>query len=408
MLYSQDPYPDNVSGHFKFYQGGTAPVASTDQARSGTTSGAFTVEQGDPDWPGRCEVVPDSANFVENDDRWFTFSTYLGAAFDTDAGTWQVVTQWKNDGIGSPPLEVSVADDLFYIGGGYGWPGGTDTPVGDKLAQQSLGAATTETWVDWQVHILFSSDPDVGYVEVWKNGAKVLEPWKPPGGTLYPELYSYLKIGYYRDDAIATTATVYHDNWVIGTGPVALWSKESGDGTSSGWVPVVVSHGGTVSATALSAETVTAGTVSSQIATVSDELTVGTWATVENLDVNGTVQSWLTTISFYGVRLRAGGGTEYEWSGQGDGNLWLAYNATYGETTRAVLRVNGDGQVRVCEPAQGIEFGSGGPLDLAGAGTPEGSITAPVGSTYRRTDGGAGTSFYVKESGTGSTGWVGK
>ena len=47
-------------------------------------------------------------------------------------------------------------------------------------------------------------------------------------------------------------------------------------------------------------------------------------------------------------------------------------------------------------------------LDMAGAGSPEGSVTAPVGSTYRRTNGGAATSFYVKESGAGNTGWVGK
>lgn len=47
-------------------------------------------------------------------------------------------------------------------------------------------------------------------------------------------------------------------------------------------------------------------------------------------------------------------------------------------------------------------------LDLVGAGDPNGVYSAPVGSTYRRTDGGAGTSFYVKESGTGNTGWVAK
>ena len=47
-------------------------------------------------------------------------------------------------------------------------------------------------------------------------------------------------------------------------------------------------------------------------------------------------------------------------------------------------------------------------LDLSGSGTPEGVITAPVGATYHRTDGGAGTSFYVKESGTSNTGWVAK
>ena len=43
-----------------------------------------------------------------------------------------------------------------------------------------------------------------------------------------------------------------------------------------------------------------------------------------------------------------------------------------------------------------------------GSGSPEGAVTAPVGAIYSRTDGGAGTSFYVKESGTGNTGWVAK
>lgn len=45
---------------------------------------------------------------------------------------------------------------------------------------------------------------------------------------------------------------------------------------------------------------------------------------------------------------------------------------------------------------------------LAGAGTPEGAITAGIGSIYQRTDGGAATSMYVKESGVGNTGWVAK
>jgi hypothetical protein len=46
--------------------------------------------------------------------------------------------------------------------------------------------------------------------------------------------------------------------------------------------------------------------------------------------------------------------------------------------------------------------------EVEGTGTPEGSLAAGVGSRYRRADGGAGTSLYVKESGTGNTGWVGK
>lgn len=45
---------------------------------------------------------------------------------------------------------------------------------------------------------------------------------------------------------------------------------------------------------------------------------------------------------------------------------------------------------------------------IAGAGSPEGAVSAPVGSFYSRTDGGVGTSFYVKESGAGNTGWAAK
>ena len=47
-------------------------------------------------------------------------------------------------------------------------------------------------------------------------------------------------------------------------------------------------------------------------------------------------------------------------------------------------------------------------LPIVGIGSPEGAVPARVGSLYLRQDGGAGSTFYVKESGTGSTGWVSK
>jgi hypothetical protein len=43
-----------------------------------------------------------------------------------------------------------------------------------------------------------------------------------------------------------------------------------------------------------------------------------------------------------------------------------------------------------------------------GTGSPEGVVTAPIGSFYRNLSGGAGTTLYVKESGAGSTGWAAK
>lgn len=44
----------------------------------------------------------------------------------------------------------------------------------------------------------------------------------------------------------------------------------------------------------------------------------------------------------------------------------------------------------------------------SGSGTPNGVLAAPVGSLYTDTGGGASTTLYVKESGSGNTGWVAK
>jgi hypothetical protein len=46
------------------------------------------------------------------------------------------------------------------------------------------------------------------------------------------------------------------------------------------------------------------------------------------------------------------------------------------------------------------------PKTREGSGSPEGVETAPVGAVYRRLDGTAGAVWYVKETGTGNTGWV--
>ena len=55
-----------------------------------------------------------------------------------------------------------------------------------------------------------------------------------------------------------------------------------------------------------------------------------------------------------------------------------------------------------------MTFGNTASGVYAGTATPEGAVSANVGSIFLRTDGGAGTSLYVKESGSGITGWVAK
>lgn len=58
--------------------------------------------------------------------------------------------------------------------------------------------------------------------------------------------------------------------------------------------------------------------------------------------------------------------------------------------------------------SQRFRPGAGAVIWTSGSGTPEGAVTAPVGSLFTRTDGGANTTLYVKESGSSNTGWVAK
>jgi len=50
--------------------------------------------------------------------------------------------------------------------------------------------------------------------------------------------------------------------------------------------------------------------------------------------------------------------------------------------------------------------GTAKPAVCQGSGTPEGAVTAPIGSIFMRSDGGVSSSLYVKQSGTGNTGWA--
>ena len=78
----------------------------------------------------------------------------------------------------------------------------------------------------------------------------------------------------------------------------------------------------------------------------------------------------------------------------------LADDSAYTDVYAANF-VNGTGTGQFGWSGTGVRIRSG-------TGSPEGAISAPVGSLWLRDDGGANTTLYVKESGTGNTGWVAK
>jgi hypothetical protein len=86
--------------------------------------------------------------------------------------------------------------------------------------------------------------------------------------------------------------------------------------------------------------------------------------------------------------------------------------ATYVDVTGEVYSDDFSTQKFDLDPATGnidtegkITLGSAGVQILTGTGDPESVHTAVVGSLFLRTDGGTGTTLYVKESGSGNTGW---
>ena len=87
----------------------------------------------------------------------------------------------------------------------------------------------------------------------------------------------------------------------------------------------------------------------------------------------------------------------------------IARRADDGSALSYVLTLwRGSGKVTLGDvgATAGLEFGSSGPRIMAGTGSPESVVTAPVGSLWLRTD--SSTALYVKQTGTGNTGWIAK
>ncbi|MCC6717374.1 MAG: right-handed parallel beta-helix repeat-containing protein [Acetobacteraceae bacterium] len=86
---------------------------------------------------------------------------------------------------------------------------------------------------------------------------------------------------------------------------------------------------------------------------------------------------------------------------------YLAPDASGTATLRSMgdgdltLRPRGTGRVRLASATEAT-----GATTSIGRGSPQGVVSAPPGSDYRNLDGGAGATFWVKQTGTGAAGWV--
>lgn len=110
------------------------------------------------------------------------------------------------------------------------------------------------------------------------------------------------------------------------------------------------------------------------------------------ITIDGTFPSTVTNCQYYVLMPIYFGSSEFPWRQGYFGGQDVSSGGTGAQ--RRLLRFG---------------YGTTSGADVIGiymgTGSPEGVVTANVGSIYLRTDGGTGTTLYSKESGTGNTGW---
>ncbi|MEV3902820.1 polysaccharide lyase [Mycobacterium sp. NPDC050551] len=174
------------------------------------TAARFEVRDGDvPPFGGgeRAEVRTDDgstsgAGVAEGDVRFYELSIMFDEAFQNPrqgSDSWFVLMQWLPSDDSSPPLtlQVSKANTLELGGDGPSIP-----------HRRPIGPVRPGVWSDYVLHVKFSADPAIGFVEVWQDGVLAVPRHSRPTLSDRP---AYLKQGVYRDAASSGTQVVWHD-----------------------------------------------------------------------------------------------------------------------------------------------------------------------------------------------------
>lgn len=136
---------------------------------------------------------------------------------------------------------------------------------------------------------------------------------------------------------------------------------------------------------------------------------------------NDRIHHFQTRWQSYPTAANPLGQSSYWLEGTGNGGR-LRFTATEGTSSYHPAQIHsivrsGNADHLLCQDgsdATVLKIGYSGAITLmgvlvsAGGVTPNSNVTAPVGSLYLCTAGGSATTLWVKESGTGNTGWVGK
>ena len=182
----------------------------TDDGPGHPTAGRFELRDDDTpvDDGERSEVkTPDRFDVFDGEERWYSFSMKFDQ-LPEEAGGWCIPMQWHGadeDGEaadGSPQLNLECSDD-----------GNLYLRVGDET-DLLIGSLDPGTWHSYVIHVKFSTDPDLAFQEVFRDGRLVVPKTRLDQANMDTPR-AYLKLGIYRDRELSNTTVVWHDDLVV-------------------------------------------------------------------------------------------------------------------------------------------------------------------------------------------------
>jgi uncharacterized protein (TIGR03382 family) len=161
---------------------------------------------------------PNSMWEDEGNERWYRWQAMWPDGWVGDYPKWDELTdgarssagsilEWHHDANG----QVETGSAPLYIGANNTNITMCLVDFTTRLCRESLNLATLlrNHWHDFVMHAKWSSDPNVGFLEMWIDGVNVLP--MHPGSNKYPGMRNYLVVGLYRNGHIGDPNLLYPD-----------------------------------------------------------------------------------------------------------------------------------------------------------------------------------------------------
>jgi hypothetical protein len=285
----------------------------TSPGRQGRYAARYEVDPGDNNVAGssatgeRTESLTsqDTTDGYEGHEDWYAWSTMFAPGFSSNDSGWNAFTQFHNTGTSGQSMQFDVVGNtLIFLsyGGDFANPQHCEAVL-DQNKQNGV-------WYDFVFHVKWSSNPSVGFFEIFENGKRVVS--QTSCTTLYSGQGVYLKQGYYRV-AQPNTAVIYDDGMrrggsysdVIGDFPAGTWPSSAGGSisaapatttaatttTAPAPAPATTTTAGATTTTTVPPTTTTAATTTTTTAPPPPATTTTTTTTGNNGNGNGNGNS---------------------------------------------------------------------------------------------------------------------